>query len=333
MAGLAGGVNPTLYDLNKRLAPDGKIDQIIEVLNDTNEILMDMSFQEGNLPTGNKTTIRTGLPTPTWRALYQGVQPTSSQTAQVTDTCGMLEANSEVDKKLAELANNKQEFLYSELLGQMEGFNQEVASTLFYGDVLTNPEKFHGLAPRYPYDDAPMVIDAGGTGGGSIYTSVWLVVWGPQTCFGIFPKGSKAGLQIMTNDTPQRVTDASGYPYYAYTTNLNWDVGLVVRDWRAIVRICNLATTGTSNVISNDLLIQAFHKIPPEVMRMGRPAVYMNRGQMESLDRAANTASAGKAITLTETVEGGKPVTRWRGIPLRRCDAILETEAELTATP
>ena len=50
--------------------------------------LLDMDWQEGNLPTGHRTTIRTGLPESAWRLLNYGVQPSKSVTAQVTDTCG-----------------------------------------------------------------------------------------------------------------------------------------------------------------------------------------------------------------------------------------------------
>ena len=66
MSALAAS-HPTLLDLAKRLDPDGKIDVIAEILTQENPILEDLSFVEGNLPTGHRTTIRTGLPTPTWR--------------------------------------------------------------------------------------------------------------------------------------------------------------------------------------------------------------------------------------------------------------------------
>jgi len=91
MATLASN-NPTLLDLAKRLDPDGKIAAVAEILNETNEVLMDMTWLEGNLPTGHRTTIRSGIPVPTWRKLYGGVQPTKSTTVQVTDNTGMLEA-------------------------------------------------------------------------------------------------------------------------------------------------------------------------------------------------------------------------------------------------
>ena len=118
--------HPTLLDVTKRLDPNGKIDAIAEMLNQTNEVLDDMVWIEGNLPTGHRTTVRTGLPAPTWRKLYGGVQPTKSRTAQVTDSTGMLEAYAEVDKELADLNGNTGAFRLSEDRAHIEGMNQEL---------------------------------------------------------------------------------------------------------------------------------------------------------------------------------------------------------------
>ena len=97
---------PTLLDVTKRLDPKGAVDVVAEMLTQTNEVLEDMVWIEGNLATGHKGTIRTGLPTPTWRKLYGGVQPSKSRTVQVTDNCGMMEAYAEIDKALADLNGN-----------------------------------------------------------------------------------------------------------------------------------------------------------------------------------------------------------------------------------
>jgi hypothetical protein len=83
------------------------------------------------------------------------------------------------------------------------------------------------------------IIDAGGTG--SVNTSVWLVVWGEKTVFGIFPKGSKAGLfheDLGLIDA----FDANNNRYRAYADHWQWKNGLVVKDWRYVVRICNVDT-------------------------------------------------------------------------------------------
>src|SRR5690606_9185016 len=96
----------TLLDWAKRLDPSGKTAKIVELLAQTNEILADMLFLEGNLPTGHRTTVRTGLPAVYWRLLNMAVPSSKSQTAQITEGCGMLEAWSKVDVDLANLNGN-----------------------------------------------------------------------------------------------------------------------------------------------------------------------------------------------------------------------------------
>lgn len=199
----------TLADWAKRLDPTGKISRIVEMLEQTNEILADMLWLEGNLPTGHRTTVRTGLPSVAWRLLNQGVAPSKSKTAQIDEGCGMLEAYGEVDKDLAELNGNTSEFRLSEAVAFVEAMNQEMAGTLFYGNSGTSPEEFTGLATRYSDISATIgqnMIDAGGLGADN--TSIWLVVWGANTVHGIFPKGSQAG--IKHNDKGLQTVTTSG---------------------------------------------------------------------------------------------------------------------------
>src|SRR6266540_2220200 len=101
---------PTLVDWTKSCGPGGKIARIVELLNQTNELLLDMTWLEGNTATGNVSTLRTELPEVIWRKLYKGVPPSKSERRQITDTCGMLETRSEVDRALAELASNLNAF-------------------------------------------------------------------------------------------------------------------------------------------------------------------------------------------------------------------------------
>jgi len=227
MAALAT-THPTLLDLAKRTDPDGSIADVVEILNETNEVLMDMSWQEGNLVTGHRTTIRTGIPRGTWRKLYGGVQPTKSTTAQVTDNCGMLEAYAEVDKALADLNGNTAEWRLSEERPHIEGLGQDVSETLFYGDEGLYPERFTGLSARFDDDtaaNAENLIDGGSSDTDN--ASIWLCVWGPASGFGIVPKGSTAGLQM---EDKGQVTiediDGNGGRMEAYRTHYRWDAGL-----------------------------------------------------------------------------------------------------------
>ena len=65
--------NLTLADWAKRTDPEGRVPVIAELLSQSNEILEDCVFKEGNLPTGERVVIRTGLPAVYWRALNQGI--------------------------------------------------------------------------------------------------------------------------------------------------------------------------------------------------------------------------------------------------------------------
>lgn len=323
--------NPTLLDVSKRLDPDGKIDSIVELLAAQNEILQDMTFIEGNLATGHKTTVRTGLPTPTWRKLYGGVQPGKSTTAQVTDSCGMLEAYAEVDKALADLNSNTAAFRLSEDASHIEGMAQEHAQTLFYGNEGSEPEAFTGLAPRYnslSAQNADNIIDAFSGSGGDL-TSIWLCVWGPQTGFGIYPKGSQGGLQMTDKGqvTIENV-DGAGGRMEGYRTHYRMDTGLAIRDWRYFVRVANIDVSelntpaNTKNLIT--WMIQAAERIP--ALGKGRACFYLNRNLREKL-RLGILEKVSSNLTW-DTVEG-KRVMTFDDIPVRRTDALINTETRV----
>jgi len=331
MATLASN-NPTLLDWQKSMDPDGSVAAVIEILNETNEMLADMTWIEGNLPTGTITTIRTGLPEPTWRKLYGGVQPTKSTREQVTESCGMLEDYAEVDKALADLNGNINAFRLSEARPHIEGFNQSMQQTLFYGDTEVNPERFTGLAPRYSSlsaDNADNIIDAGGTGTDN--RSMWLICWSEETCHGLIPKGSQAGLQI--NDKGQVTienADGSNGRMEAYRTHFRWDAGLCVKDWRYIVRICNidyslLSADASTGANLPELMFDAEMRLPS--MSMGRSTWYASRDIITKFGQQLTNGVKNSTLTM-ENVGGVKSVTH-NGIPIRRVDKLAVDEARV----
>ena len=321
----------TLADWAKRMGPDQKIAQIVELLSQTNEILTDMLWKEGNLPTGERTTVRTGLPTVAWRLLNQGVASSKSTTAQIDEGCGMLEAWSEVDKKLADLSNDVNAFRLSEGMAFIEAMNQEMAQTLFYGNSGTAPEEFLGLSARYSDPSATNgsnVIDAGGSG--SDNTSIWLVGWGANSVFGVFPKGSKAGLSHDNYGevTVETTAAVGGNRMRAYQERWCWDAGIALKDWRYVCRIGSIDVSNLVGVSSAadiiEMMIKAMYRIPN--LRSVKPVFYMNRTCIEMLDilRRNDVISGGQ---LTYAQVDGVFEYAFRGIPIRLCDAILETEA------
>lgn len=337
----------TYADWAKRVDDGYKIASIIELLSQTNEILDDMLVMEGNLPTGHKTTVRTGLPQATWRVLNAGVPNAKSTTAQITDTCGNLETYSVIDKDIADLNGNTAAFRLSEVRAFLQAMSQQVASTLIYGNQHINAERFTGFAPRYSTvntatsQTANNVLDAGGTS--NTNTSVWITTWGEDTCCGIFPKGKITGLQHKDmGEWP--VSDANGNTYQAYRDHFKWEIGLCMRDWRYTARIANVDVTqltGVSAANLINLLVRALYRLPtapstataiqssdtPAVRaNMGRTVIYCNRVIRTYLDLQAMN----KTNVLLKMEEfNGKVVTTFRGIPVRTCDAILNNEAQV----
>jgi len=326
-------IHPTLLDFAKRMDPNGNIDKIVEILVQTNPILEDMVFVEANEVTGHRTTIRTGLPTPTWRKLYGGVQPAKSTTVQVTDSIGMLETYAEVDKALADLNGNSAAWRMSEERAFIEGMNQEMASTLIYGNEATAPEEFTGLFSRFDSSSAANgenIISGGGVSGGD-GTSIWLVCWGENTVHGLFPKGSQAGLK-MTDKGQVTIEsiDGAGGRMEAYRTHYRWDFGLSVRDWRYVVRIGGIDTSALVKDAATgpdltDLMAQAIELLPS--VSMGRPVFYANRTVRSYLRRQIENKTKNSTLTMDQV--GGKRVMAFDDIPVKRCDAILNTESSV----
>lgn len=332
---------PTLLDVSKRLDPAGNISAVAEILSQYNEILDDIPWIEGNLPTGHKTTVRKGLATPTWRLLNQGVVPVKTVTGQITETCGIMENYSEVDKDLADLNGNTAEWRLSEDKGIIEGMNQELAKVLVYGDTSVNPEKFVGLAPRYYTTNttnstaAANVISAAGAG--SDNTSIWLVGWSPETVHGIYPKGSMAGLQVQ--DLGEQTIYDSQSPvagrYQALRTRYQWKCGLAVRDWRYVVRIANidvsdLNTAGdTSDTSANILKFMSIALDKLFSIGSVRPVFYMNN-TVRSMLRVKMLNSKNMHLSLDNYLGANgmpRPTLTFQGYPCRRIDQILNTEA------
>jgi len=333
--------NLTLADWAKRSDPDGRVPIVAELLSQSNEILEDCVFKEGNLPTGERVVIRTGLPSVYWRALNQGIPNSKSTTAQVDEACGILEARSEVDKDLAMLNGNTAQFRLSEDTAFLEAMNQTQAETMFYGNPGTDPKKFLGLAPRYSAlsgaNSSTNVISAGGSG--SDNASVYLVVWGDQTVYCPFPKGSKAGL-THEDLGEQTVYNSDGTRLQAFATRYQWKNGLVVKDWRYVVRICNIDVSdlaaGTSTQAASastaliKLMTKALYKIPN--MSMGRAAFYMNRTvhsglSIAALDKSQSVLAIQEGLSQFGTAQS---YLSFLGVPLRRVDALLTTEAAVS---
>lgn len=303
---------------------------ILELMNQTNDILSDVQFMESNQSDGHLTRIRTGLPEVYWRRLYRGTPPSKSQWAQVKEATGMLEARMELDVKELELYGDKaRAFRLSEGKAFAEAMRQKVARTLFYGDSNRNPDEFNGLAMRYPASDAENVLDAGGRDGGC--TSLWLVSWGPQSVHGIYPKGSRGGLSHEDLKT-YMAQDENGRKYQVTGDKYNWRCGLAIRDWRGVVRIANVPVAALGKrkgeegfVDLQKLTIEAKNRMPQHLRQ--KAVWYANADVLTALE--LQNSDAGQVQLHYGEFFDAKAVPVLHGRPVRQCDAIASDEASI----
>jgi hypothetical protein len=319
---------PTLLDQMKLLDPNGAPAKVVEQLTKRNALLKDAVVIEGNLETGYQGTARTALPSVTWRRYNEGVSPSKSGKNQFTENCGMVEGFSVVDAAELEIAGSGPAFRASEDMSFLAALENEVETGAFYHSTKTAPEKFMGWAPRLDATSGnpagSQIIKCDASAAGSDQTSIWLAAWSPETVFMMYPKNSKGG--IVAHDMGEQLwDDGSGKKFRAFVTNWCWKIGMVVRDWRYLVRIANVDTgnlTATNDSIIT-AMVKAYHQL--QDTKTGRLAYYVNRtvGTYLHLQALNNT----KNSTLTIERIGGEPVTTFLGIPVRETDALLNTEA------
>lgn len=321
MALTANGL--TLIEVAKRHDPKGNLATIAEELQAKNTILQDAVWRESNDTWANVTTRRASLPSGSWRKLNQGTSPEKSDTVQVSDSIGILETWAKNDVEIINSFSNKQQARNDEAMAFVEGLGQTMASTLIYGSTITDPEKFTGLAPRLDAIAASAnVINEGGSG--SDLTSIYVVTWGANTVHCLYPKNSKAGL--IHRDMGQKIVqDDSSKDFLAYVDHFVWKAGLAVKRAKAIGRIANIESAGTTNIFDEDNLITLLNRM---VTNSGT-RIYCNKTimtQMEIAQKDKNNAH----YTLSDNPLAPGPVLMFKGFPVRQVDAIIDTEGTLT---
>ena len=320
----------TLAEWRQFFKENGQAHEVLELMDQDNSINDDIPWMEANHKDGHVSDIRTKLPEVYWRRLYKGVPNSKTGVSQVKDATAMMEARNNLDVKLLKIQGDQAAaYRAQEDRGFMEAFRQKLATTLFYGDSNSNPDEFNGLSMRYPTKTSPGVVDAAGTG--SACTSMWAIVWGATDVHGIFPNGSKAGLTHRVLPE-QDVLDGDGLSYRAVASLFEWDCGLTVRDWRSVIRICNIDTTkltlkkGDSGFIDlHRLTIIAKNKIP--TAKRARLVWYCNQDVLTALELQAS--DAGNVQLMYGELFDSKNVPFLHGRPVRQCDAILSTEAAI----
>lgn len=326
--------NPTTYaDWAKTRDPDGSTAEIIELTSKFNPIIADAYVREANMTDGHQTTARANDPRGSWTGFNEGVMPVKSANRQVIDRAGYNTARIEVDKRLADLESDKAAFMMSEASSTMRGMALDHAETLFYGNSNLNPKRFMGLAPRYnstSYESARNILNGqpgGGQSGTGGLTSMWLITWGPDTAFEFFPRVAGAQVGIKLNDLGEEtVHDASGGRFRAYVHQLEQWIGFCLRDWRSCARIAQIEIADL-NAEAVDLPVLMTKAVQRLRGGSGQRVFYCSETVLTAIDILAQK----KSNAYFRPMEwAGMEITSFRGIPIRMCESILETEGYVT---
>lgn len=325
----------SLKDIAAQKNPDGSLADVAEILMQANSIVNDMEWYEGNMDVGERLTVRKTLGSPKWKRYNEHVKPSVSRTSQVDEVTGHLEDWSEVDCDLADKAGNRGEFLLREAKPKMQAMSDEMARTIIYGSLSDDPKTFNGFMTRLStineeyMNGEPVVLDAGGTNGGGL-ASMLLVGWSNATAYGIYPKGSQAGLNF---EDKGKVTSQNDDGFLdVYRSKFSWDAGLAVKDYRYILRVANIdvaslldltpETAKTSPLYMN--FMQAVGMIPnPQTVRL---TCYVPRQVWIALSKVA--AATGNRPVNQSITEAGF-VTNVLGVPVKLQDTMLVTESQV----
>lgn len=329
----------TLADIAKRQNTDKTIADMVEILAQQSPVARAGYAMECNDGDRTLTTLRASIPSPDWVQFYSRITPTKTTSRQVTDTTGMLEKMTSIDKRLFDKTKDRAKLRMQEALGILEGFAQEVESTFFYGNTGTSPLEFLGLAPRMnslSAENGRMIVDGGGTG--STNTSIYLVTWGPMTAHLLYPEGTTAGAKREDKGV-QRSETTEGV-MWVVEEMFSQHVGFAMPDWRYNGRIANIDVSKLGTASEADLirlLIKLMYKLPSRKSTTGfssegqpvsiTPTLYCNTTVKEYLEAQMLRQPNG---TLTRAEFMGQEVTTFRGMPILETDGIINTESRVT---
>lgn len=336
-----GGTNLTMLEMAKMIGPDGMVQSTVNVLAESNPLVGDMYMLPSNMVTGHQSSIQTGLPTVSLKRFNEGTASTRSTRANITDGMAMLEARSVVDADMLETYGNAYEIRRAEAATFTEAMGQKAAELMIYGSVADDVKEFNGLDVRYNAltgNIGKQVLSAGGTG--IDLASIWLIAHKPSAIHAIYPKNTTAGLQHkdLGLQVIQDATGVAGAQLDAFVDKFLWQIGLVVRDYRYVVRIANIEedqvvgvtstqalTTYATNVFY--LMNRALERIPN--LSGCRPVFYVPRTVAEGIRVQALATKNANVFTMEQSADG-MPVTKFAGVPVKIVDQLLYNESAIS---
>ena len=330
-----------------RMTHNNEIIDVAEVLNETNDIIADAIVQRANDITSHVVSRRTALPAVNWVKVGNGWNATTGTLNQVREEMGMLKARYLCPEDVMRLQPNPAKYRMQQERAYIESMGQELANTLvgnFASGSLspgsTPPEEFAGFQYRYntlSTADSSYVISNGNTASTPTdNTSIWFVQWGPDKVYLIHPRNTDGGGlkkkdegRVYTSGDNSTASTSAANPnptnsLWAYVTEFSWDVGLCIADTRCVKRLCNIDSVRTeTNSLDEDNIIQIRNNFK------SNDTIYMycNETIFTQLQILAKDKTN---VHWTENNPFGKPQLYFLDMPVRRCDAITNTEGAIS---
>lgn len=331
----------TLGDAKKFL--DHNVQDVVEVLRKAVPIIDDIPYIEMNKGVKHVVALRSDLPKPWYRKTNQPIPASKTTIEEREFVASHFESKSVIDEMVAEYGGKDRinQNRWNQAEGHIQSNANELADLILYGSPTTDNRQVPGLMHILSTLDSSepvskQIIDAGGLG--SDNSSILFVSWGKGKVYGIFEKGTQAGLKrvdrspgnlrVQIHGTTEN--GSSGW-FYGYEENFMVDHGICVEDYRALARICNI---DVSNLIDPQqaanlfkLMVRALYRIPP-VLRQEKGKIYVNSTIMSFLDEQS-LSLIGAGGGLTRENYQGETVLKFRGWEIREMDNMLTTEARV----
>lgn len=324
-----------------RMTHNQEIIDVAEVLNETNDVIMDAIVMRGNDITSHVVSRRTALPAPSWVKIGAGWDATAGRINQVREQIGQLKARYQCPDDVMRLQPNPAKFRQQQERAYIEAMGQEFANTLVAGSVTSEPpEEFDGLLARYntlSTSRSAYVANNGATAGtGASLTSIWLIQWRPGGCYLIYPRNTEGGgikkedkgLVYTFADNSATTLAAPAFnnkQLWAHITEFSWDVGLCIEDTRTVKRIANISTNSATDAatLDEDKIIEARYnyQTPGTIYMYVNETIFV---QLMILAKDKVNVQWGPPNPF------GQPQLMFHDMPVRRLDGIDTTEAIVT---
>ena len=322
MATLDTSTEFTLFDLMKGHDPNGQIARIVNIMWTMGDMIKDGKWYEANDFTTHQVTQSLTEAAGTFGIIGEGVAYAAPKTKQIVEGIAMLETYSRIDERLLRRMRDPEQFRAQRNEAILRGLAKTFNTTVLYSSKAADPEKIDGFLPRFPtlatLTAAPSGKSAGGAAAGAV-TSAYVIKWGQDGVYFIYPRGGKNA--IFEEDLGrQLVSPTATTAYTAVVSHFGINFGLVIADPRCYQRVCNIMPTGAANIFNEDDLIEVIENMPD----LDNAVIYVPKAVKVQMNIALKNKT-----NVNYTVENawGVPTLHFQGVPVRRLDQIVITEA------